>query len=695
MRAMRLRHLLPCTPLAVALAVTLLCSCEETAPPAPAAPTPTSVPPPGLSPSSLSSSPIPPQAPASVQLTADALQTTHAGATFTGPAGWTVEASDARALLTGPEPDMRVAVVDAKETNADEAVAGAWTLFHPGFKRTLKLTQPRPGRHGWDEQKNYEYETSPNEKIVVWAKAVRHGSAWTIVLAEGGQAAFERRAAQVRKVWDSLRPQGYMRESFAGKTPNKLDAARIKDITDMVERARDQAGIPGVGIALIQDGRVVYEGGLGVRELGKPAKVDAHTEFMIASNTKAMTTLLLAKLVDEGKFTWDTPVTNVYPDFKLGDADTTRQVLIRHLICACTGLPRQDMEWIFQFKQATPSSSMTLLGTMQPTTKFGEAFQYSNLMAAAAGFIGGHLAYPNKELGAAYDEAMQAKVFGPLEMTETTFDFARAARQNHAGGYEDDIDGKMALAATEVDGAVIPVRPAGGAWSSVHDVAKYVLMELAKGQLPNGKRLISEEALLARRKPQVSLGEFATYGMGLMVDAEWGVPFVHHGGDMIGYHSDMFWLPDANVGGVILTNGTGWLLRRAFIRKTLEVLFDGRPEAADDAAAGIEQNKAETAVERKRLVVPPDAEIVAKLAKHYTNASLGDVVVKAEGPVRTFDLGEWKSPVASRKNDDGSVSLLTTARGIDGLAFGVSWRGGKRALVLRDNQHEYVFVDAP
>jgi CubicO group peptidase (beta-lactamase class C family) len=113
--------------------------------------------------------------------------------------------------------------------------------------------------------------------------------------------------------------------------------------------------------------------------------------------------------------------------FKLGDADTTSKVLMRNLVCACTGLPRQDMEWLFEFKGASPKSTMDLLGTMQPT-KLGEAFQYSNILAAAAGFVGAYAYDPKKELGAAYDEAMQKKVSGPLGMRRTTFDFAKALR---------------------------------------------------------------------------------------------------------------------------------------------------------------------------------------------------------------------------------------------------------------------------
>ena len=457
---------------------------------------------------------------------------------------------------------------------------------------------------------------------------------------------------------------------------------------------RDKAAIPGVALALVQDGKVVYEGGLGVREMGKPDKVDAHTRFIIASNTKALTTLLLAKLVDEGKLTWDTPVTSLYPAFKLGDADTTRQVLVKHLVCACTGMPRQDLEWFFDFEKQTPKSEMEILGTIQPTTKFGETFQYSNTMAAAAGYVAGYVLNPKKELGAAYDDAIQSRVLGPLGMSETTFDYAAALRGNHGTAHEYDVDGKMALAVMDLNRAAISIRPAGEAWSSVHDMAKYVSMELAKGKLPSGKTYVSEDALLARRKPQVGIGEFSTYGMGLEVDSEWGVPFVHHGGDLVGFHSDMFWIPEANVGGVILTNGPGWMIRRAFIRKTLEVLYDGEPQADDDAASHVANFKAQIAAERPRLTIPPDPTVVAGLAKRYTNPALGALVVTTEGSSCTLRFGGWQSPVATRKNDDGSMSIVTVAPGADGIALVVGTLGGKRTLVVRDMQHEYVFTEA-
>jgi CubicO group peptidase (beta-lactamase class C family) len=382
-------------------------------------------------------------------------------------------------------------------------------------------------------------------------------------------------------------------------------------------------------------------------------------------------------------------VASLLPEFKLGDPAVTAQVQVKHLVCACTGLPRQDFEWIFEFKDATPKTTLASLGTMVPTTKFGETYQYSNPLASAGGYVGGHVAYPDKELGAAYDAAMKARVFGPLGMRSTTFDFATVLRQNHATPHGEDIDGVPRVAPMGPNYAIVPIRPAGGAWSNVRDLARVVQMELANGKIPggDGKRLVSEASIAARRAPQVSFGERQTYGMGLEVDRTWDLPWVHHGGSMIGFKSDYFFIPEHGIGGVILTNAdAGYMLLRPFVRRTLEVLFDGRPEAKEDVATVAKARKAQLRKERERLVVPPDPSAVSKLVPRYHNAALGTLQVLTKDEL-TFDFGEWKSAVATRKNDDGTTSFVTTTPGVDGFDFVV----GERQLVLRDAQHEYVF----
>jgi CubicO group peptidase (beta-lactamase class C family) len=632
------------------------------------------------------------QAAAPERVVSDTQRFTPGGAQFTVPAGWSIATQKSLVLLTPPEADTHLAIVDTQAPDAKAAVAAAWAAYKPDSKRPIKLVTPRPAREGWDERQVFDYETSPNERVVVVAIAERAGTSWTVMILDGSEPTVEKRGAPIGLIFESLRPKGYARESFAGRKANPLDTARIEQMKSFAQSAMQQLGVPGAAIALIDGGKVVYEGGLGVRELGKSDSVDENTLFMAASNTKGMTTLLLAILADEKKLAWDQPVIELYPAFRLGNPETTKQVLVKHLICACTGMPRQDMEWLFEFKNSTPKTVFSLLSTMQPTSKFGEVFQYSNLMAAAAGYVGGHLASPDMELGAGYDRAMQTKIFDPLGMSATTFDYARALAGNHAGPHGDDVDGNPRVAKLAFDYSAIPIRPAGGEWTSAHDLARYVMDEINLGKLPDGRQLVSQENLLMRRKPQITLGEDSWYGMGLIVDKKYGVPVVSHGGSMAGYKSDFWFLPDYGVGAVLLTNaGTGGFMNGSFGRRLLEVLFDGKPEAAGDLASGANAYKANLAKERKRLVVPADPAVVDRLAPHYTSKELGQLdVVRAKGGT-TFDFSEWSSAVASRKNDDATISMITIDPTNSGFEFVVGEKAGKRTLTLRDAQHEYVF----
>lgn len=629
-------------------------------------------------------------------LTADTPQKTSSGASFTAPQAWSVTTAPGQVVLTPPEADGRMVFVDVPQAaDASDAVAKAWQAYRPGFSRPVRLTTPRPARNGWDERSLVDYETSPNERLAIQALALRAGSTWTVMLMDLSEATAGKRGAAANLAIQSLRPAGYARETFAGRQAHPLDAARIAQMRAFVETSMAELGIPGAAFALYDQGRIVYEGGVGVREVGKPEPVDAHTLFMVASNTKGMATLLLAQLVDEGKLRWDQPVTEVYPAFKLGSEATTRQVLVKHLVCACTGLPRKDLEWLFNTPPGTSASTtFTQLAATEPTSGFGEVYQYNNLMASAAGYVGGHLVHPDLELGAAFDTAMQDKIFNPLGMKDTTFDSARAQRMNHARPHGDGLSDQPQAATMDLNYAVWPYRPAGGAWSSAHDMILYVENELRQGALANGGRIVSAENLLARRTASVPTGEDAFYGMGLQTTQTWGVPVVHHGGSLGGYKSDIMLLPEAGVGAVILTNAdNGQMLLRPFMRRLVEVLYDGKPEAAADVAGAALRTRTAMAEFRSRLSTPPAAAPTAALAQTYSNPDLGNLTVRREGADVIFQLVTLSARVASYANDDGTVSFITIDPTNEGLEFVVADKDGKRALITRDSQHEYVFSE--
>lgn len=623
-------------------------------------------------------------------LAEDARRETAGGASFTAPAGWTLASRGTAVLLAPPEGGSTIALVDVEATDADAAVAAAWQASGLDPKWPLRLASDQPARDGWEQVRQYLYETSANERRFVLAHAARKGTQWTVAVVDFSEPLLEIRTSEVMLIADKLLPKGYQRESFAGRMAHRLDAARIEALSTFVRDAQALFDIPGVSIGVVQDGELVFAGGFGVRALGRPEPVDADTLYMIASNTKAMTTAMLGRLVDRGLIGWDTPVTQLLPGFALGDAQTTQQVQVQHLVCACTGLPRQDFEWLFEFADATPESTLRTLATMQPTSAFGALYQYSNPLASAGGYVGAHVLHPGLPLGEGYDRAMRDEVFAPLGMAATTFDFDTALAGNHAAAHGMDVDGQMAAALMAVNPAIIPVRPAGGAWSNVHDVLRYVQMELDNGLLPDGARYLSDAAVQARRSPKVAVGNDDSYGMGLHTNRTWGIPVVHHGGSMIGYKSDMLWLPEHGVGAVILTNAEeGWSLVDPFRRKLLELLFDGQPEADEDVAAAARTQREQREAQRKRLQLPATGS--EALAARYATPALGTLQVGHEGGRTVFDFGEWRSEVASRDNDDGTRSFVTVVPGMAGFEFVVADDAGDKRLVLRSSQQEYVF----
>lgn len=630
-------------------------------------------------------------APQATAAAADQPVTTPRGTTFILPEGWTREQRGNAVVLTPPEADgSRLVIVDATAGSADDAVAQAWQAL--GMAPKFLLATDAAPRDGWEQRRSYDYDVPQNAKRVVNASAYRRGKLWTVILADVDQGIAEKRASQFGKLFQRLLPAGYVRETFAGRSAHPLDAARLQQVANFVEQMRKDFDVPGVAIGIIQNGKVVMARGFGVRQLGKPAKVDADTRFMIASNTKALTTLMLAKLVDAGKLDWNARAEDVYPGFKLGDAATTDKVLVKHLICACTGVPRQDMEWLFEGEKQTPASVLTTLGTMQPTSGFGELFQYSNPMAAAAGYIGGQVAYPGSELGAGYDRAMQALVFDPLGMRNTTFDYVKAQTGDYAAPHGYDINHKVQVMGMGLNDTIIASRPAGAAWSTVDDMLKYVQMEIDRGLLPDGKRYIGEAALLQRREPQIALGVDKNYAMALMVDNSDGVTVIDHGGDLGGFHSNMMWWPEQKVGAVILTNADeGVYLRGPFKRRLMELMFDGEPQAVAAAAATAKANRAAFDAQRKLLQWPADNKALAALAPRYHNAALGDVqVVRKPGKV-VFDVGAFASAVATQPQPDGSLAFVTIDPVAAGFPFVGAVKAGVRQLIVRDGQHEYVF----
>jgi hypothetical protein len=148
---------------------------------------------------------------------------------------------------------------------------------------------------------------------------------------------------------------------------------------------------------------------------------------------------------------------------------------------------------------------------------------------------------------------------------------------------------------------------------------------------------------------------------------------------------------DAGIGGVMLTNAdSGWRVAKAVMRRTLEVVYDGKSEAEEDLLAGARETEVYLRGEQRDWKVPPDPSEVKRLARSYRNAALGEIVVHAGHDEVVFQFGGWKSPMASKLNPDGTTSIISVAPGVRGFEFNApAATGTYTRLRLRDPQHTY------
>jgi len=341
-----------------------------------------------------------------------------------------------------------------------------------------------------------------------------------------------------------------------------LDPAQL---SAWVEQARERFEVPGIAVAVVKDGQLVFEGGWGVRELGKPDAVDAHTQFAIASNTKAFTAAALAMLVDEGKLAWDDKVTDHLPWFRMSDPYVTANMQVRDLLTHRSGLGLGAGDLLFWPGSTYDNAEVVRrLAHVPLRTGFRERYAYDNILYGTASLL------VEQVSGQAYADFLQQRFFNPLGMADTraNADALRPgdrAATGHARADFTRLQPTFNLTWHNAPGA-------GGVYSSVHDMARWMNAQLAGGRYTDAEG--REQTLFSPRRQKemwslhspVDINEpavpelaatrpdFLGYGLGWFLSTYRDHKLVWHTGGWPGQVSRVTLVPELGLGVVVLTN---------------------------------------------------------------------------------------------------------------------------------------------
>ena len=327
----------------------------------------------------------------------------------------------------------------------------------------------------------------------------------------------------------------------------------LKGFSEFVNATMQEWKVPGLAIAIVKDGKVIFSEGFGYRDVTKELKVTPQTLFAIGSCTKAFTAALVGILVDEGKLDWDKPVRNYLPSFKLHDPVASEQMTTRDLVTHRSGLPRHDLMWYNS--SFTRKELFDRLQYLEPSKDFRSYWQYQNLMFMTAGYLVGQIA------GTSWEELLRQRILEPLGMRDSNFSVTTSQQSpDFALPYNEIKDEVKEIPFRNID----TIGPAGSINSNVTDMSQWILLNLNKGKFSE-KQIISEANLSQIHSPQMVMPGsieydeilYSSYGMGWVITPYRGHLMLRHGGGVDGFTALVTLMPRDNMGMVILTNLDG------------------------------------------------------------------------------------------------------------------------------------------
>jgi CubicO group peptidase (beta-lactamase class C family) len=407
--------------------------------------------------------------------------------------------------------------------------------------------------------------------------------------------------------------------------------------------------VPGCAVAAVRNGQVELAGGWGLRDREAELPVTQDTLFAIGSTTKAFTATTIGALVDEGLLDWDRPLRDYVPEVRLYDPIVSDRLTIVDLLSHRSGLPRHDLTWVGQPGRSR-AEIVRALRFLPLSKDLRQEFQYCNLGYLVAGHVVEALS------GVPWEDFVRGRLLEPLGMRRTNLSVDEMLA-----------DGDHATAYTRRDGVIVRVpqrplpaiAPAGAINSSAADMARWLLAQLAGGQL-DGATVMSPATAKRQLTPHMLIPGYGevpgltgyAYGLGWLNGRYREHAIAMHDGGIDGFTTNCMLLPDDAIGVVVLTNTSASMMHLTVACRVLDELLGAEPldvfgylkPRFDAAMAGAREAKAA----RRVVTDAPPARPLPDYAGEYAHPGYGTLTITQNGGVLEPALGTMNLTLAHR-----------------------------------------------
>ncbi len=323
-----------------------------------------------------------------------------------------------------------------------------------------------------------------------------------------------------------------------------------------VERTLQAFNVPGIAVGILHKGEVVLAKGYGIANINTGEKVNSATNFGIASNSKAFTTTAIALLIDEGKLNWDDKVKKYIPEFKMYNDYVTEEFTIRDLVThrSGLGLGAGDLMIWPEGHDFTPEDIIKNIHYLRPVSGFRTKYDYDNLLYIIAGVV------IERASGMSWVDFIQTRFLNPIKMDRTAPNWNTLQDTTNSIVPHVQIDGQLKVIKRYTNTIL---DAAGGLYSNVDDLMRWLQFQINYGVTQDGERLVSEKQMRVLTQPQTLIpvntvppynSLFHAYGMAFHLQDMAGKLEVSHTGGLEGIVTKITWYPQLELGIIVLTN---------------------------------------------------------------------------------------------------------------------------------------------